>query len=122
MVRAKRQMSGQVSALQGLLSRVKYLPLHLTPLPPFLCLDSLHSVFMDTERHTSEPGMAASGVNSLKTFHAGNVLALACLQPMSAENGEDSDGVLITGGGEHNIQPESLDAGAFIEGFGVSIA
>lgn len=56
---------------------------------------------MDIERHTNEPGMAASGVNSLKTFHAGNVVALACLQPMSAEYGEDSDGVLVTGGGEN---------------------
>lgn len=59
---------------------------------------SLHSIFMDIERHTSEPGVPASGVNLLKTFHTGNVVALACLRPLSTESGEASAGVLVTGG------------------------
>lgn len=58
---------------------------------------SLHSVFVDIERHTSEPGVPAGGVNSLRTFHAGKVVALTCLRPLSNEIGE-SGGVLITGG------------------------
>lgn len=59
---------------------------------------SLHSVFVDIERHGSEPGVPASGVNSLRTFHTGKVIALTCLRPLSNEVG-DSGGVLITGGG-----------------------
>lgn len=62
----------------------------------YLC--SLHSVFVDIERHASEPGVPASGVNSLRTFHTGKVIALTCLRPLSNEMGE-SGGVLITGGG-----------------------
>lgn len=68
---------------------------------PLVCgfvICSLHSVFVDIERHTSEPGVPASGVNSLRTFHAGKVVALACLRPLSTEIGDVSGGVLITGG------------------------
>lgn len=61
---------------------------------------SLHSVFVDIERHASEPGVPSGGVNSLRTFHAGKVVALTCLRPLSNEIGE-SGGVLITGGRFH---------------------
>ncbi|CAN0362423.1 unnamed protein product [Pylaiella littoralis] len=60
---------------------------------------SLHSVFVDIERHVSEPAVPASGVNSLRTFHKGKVVALTCLRPLSKEIGE-SGGVLVTGAGE----------------------
>lgn len=59
---------------------------------------SLHSIFVDIERHTAEPGMPASGVNSLRTFHTGKVVALTCLRPLSTEVMEASGGVLVTGG------------------------
>lgn len=61
------------------------------------CTFSLHSVFVDIERHVSEPAVPASGVNSLRTFHKGKVVALTCLRPLSKEIGE-SGGVLVTGG------------------------
>ncbi|CBJ28164.1 conserved unknown protein [Ectocarpus siliculosus] len=64
---------------------------------------SLYSVFVDFERHASEPGMPSSGVNSLRTFHSGKVVALTCLRPLSAEVG-DSGGVLITGGEDGAIR------------------
>ncbi|CAM9331513.1 unnamed protein product [Ectocarpus sp. 6 AP-2014] len=64
---------------------------------------SLHSVFVDFERHASEPGMPSSGVNSLRTFHSGKVVALTCLRPQSAEVG-DSGGVLVTGGEDGAIR------------------
>lgn len=42
--------------------------------------------------------MPASGVNSLRTFHTGKVVALSCLRPLSTEVMEASGGVLVTGG------------------------
>ena len=42
--------------------------------------------------------MPASGVNSLRKFHTGKVVALACLRPLSTEIMEASGGVLVTGG------------------------
>lgn len=59
---------------------------------------SLHSVFMDIERHTKESGVPPSGVNVLKTFHARNVVALACLRPASPEDGDVPAGILVTAG------------------------
>lgn len=70
------------------------------------CTRSLHSVFVDIERHASEPEVPASGVNSLRTFHQGKVVALACLRPLSNELGESS-GILITGGGWHVLVGKS---------------
>ncbi|CAM9308631.1 unnamed protein product [Ectocarpus sp. 4 AP-2014] len=71
---------------------------------------SLHSVFVDFERHASEPGVPSSGVNSLRTFHIGKVLALTCLRPLSTEVG-DSGGVLITGGEDGTIRAWTADRG-----------
>ncbi|CAM9277675.1 unnamed protein product, partial [Laminaria digitata] len=65
---------------------------------------SLHSIFVDIERHTAEPGMPASGVNSLRTFHTGKVVALTCLRPLSTEVMEASGGVLVTGGEDGSIR------------------
>ncbi|CAM9947612.1 unnamed protein product [Ectocarpus sp. 12 AP-2014] len=71
---------------------------------------SLHSVFVDFERHASEPGVPSSGVNSLRAFHTGKVVALTCLRPLSTEVG-DSGGVLITGGEDGAIRAWTADRG-----------
>lgn len=83
--------------MQLLTSGVLFAPLFGHPCVCFVTY-SLHSVFVDIERHTSEPGVPASGVNSLRAFHAGKVVALACLRPLSTEVGGVSGGVLVTGG------------------------
>ncbi|CAB1115794.1 unnamed protein product [Ectocarpus sp. CCAP 1310/34] len=70
----------------------------------------LHSVFVDFERHASEPGVPSSGVNSLRAFHNGKVVALTCLRPLSTEVG-DSGGVLITGGEDGAIRAWTADRG-----------
>ncbi|CAM9456895.1 unnamed protein product [Scytosiphon promiscuus] len=71
---------------------------------------SLHSVFLDIERHASEIGVPANGINSLRTFHTGKVVALTCLRPLSNEV-SGSGGVLITGGEDGSIRAWTADRG-----------